>query len=438
LINPQKINAMNILIIGSGGREHAIGWKLKQSKQCGKLFFVCGNAGTGQLGVNLPCDITDFSGIKHICVEEQIELVVVGPEHPLVEGIVDYFRADKVLRDVAIIGPDKQGARLEGSKAFAKEFMRKNAIPTAVSMDVTPETINTGIEYLRSLAAPYVLKADGLASGKGVVILHNLEEAERELKSMLEGKFGDASTKVVIEQFLNGLELSVFVLTDGENYKILPVAKDYKRIGEGDTGPNTGGMGAVWPVVFADEDFMKKVENRIIVPTLKGLKSAGIDYKGFIFLGLMNVESDPFVIEYNVRLGDPETECVMPLIESDLVELLLAAYQGKLNDTVLEIDDRSAITVMMVSGGYPGNYSTGKVISGLAGTKECVVFHAGTSIDVETQKFKSIGGRVLAITAVDYSLEAARKTVYENVEKVVFQDVAYRTDIGADILAYKA
>lgn len=429
---------MNILIIGSGGREHAIGWKLKQSKQCGKLYFVSGNAGTAHLGVNLPCDVTDFRAIKQICVEEQIELVVVGPEQPLVEGIVDFFREDKILQDVAIIGPDKQGARLEGSKAFAKAFMRKNAIPTAVSMDVTPETIDQGIEYLRSLAAPYVLKADGLAAGKGVVILHNLEEAEQELKNMLDGKFGDASMKVVIEQFLNGLELSVFVLTDGENYKILPVAKDYKRIGEGDTGPNTGGMGAVSPVVFADEDFMKKVEDRIIVPTLQGLKSDGIDYKGFIFLGLMNVESDPFVIEYNVRLGDPETECVLPRIESDFVELLLATYQGNLQDVTLEIDDRPAITVMMVSGGYPGNYAKGKTITGLEATKECVVFHAGTSIDVETQLVKSIGGRVLAITAMDYSLEAARKTVYENVEKVVFQDAAYRTDIGVDILAYKA
>lgn len=429
---------MNILIIGSGGREHAIGWKLKQSKQCGKLFFVSGNAGTAHLGVNLPCDVTDFIAIKHICVEEQIELVIVGPEQPLVEGIVDFFREDKILQDIAIIGPDKHGARLEGSKAFAKAFMRKNGIPTAVSVDVTPETLDIGIEYLRSLAAPYVLKADGLAAGKGVVILHNLEEAEQELKNMLDGKFGDASNKVVIEQFLNGLELSVFVLTDGENYKILPEAKDYKRIGEGDTGPNTGGMGAVSPVVFADEDFMKKVEDRIVVPTLQGLKSEGIDYKGFIFLGLMNVESDPFVIEYNVRLGDPETECVLPRIESDFVALLLAAYHGNLEDITLEIDDRQAITVMMVAGGYPGNYAKGKPISGLAGTKECVVFHAGTSIDVETQQVKSIGGRVLAITAMDYTLEAARKTVYENVEKVVFENAAYRTDIGADILAYKA
>lgn len=429
---------MNILIIGSGGREHAIGWKLKQSKQCGKLFFVSGNAGTAHLGVNLPCDVTDFIAIKHICVEEQIELVVVGPEQPLVEGIVDFFREDKILQDIAIIGPDKHGARLEGSKAFAKAFMRKHGIPTAVSVDVTPETLDIGIEYLRSLAAPYVLKADGLAAGKGVVILHNLEEAEQELKNMLDGKFGDASNKVVIEQFLNGLELSVFVLTDGENYKILPEAKDYKRIGEGDTGPNTGGMGAVSPVVFADEDFMKKVEDRIVVPTLQGLKSEGIDYKGFIFLGLMNVESDPFVIEYNVRLGDPETECVLPRIESDFVALLQAAYHGNLEDITLEIDDRQAITVMMVAGGYPGNYAKGKPISGLAGTKECVVFHAGTSIDVETQEVKSIGGRVLAITAMDYTLEAARKTVYENVEKVVFENAAYRTDIGADILAYKA
>jgi len=438
LINPQKINDMNILVIGSGGREHAIGWKLRQSKKCEKLFFASGNAGTAQVGVNIPVDVTDFDALKHICVEEQIELVVVGPEQPLVEGITDFFQADSFLKDIAIIGPDSHGARLEGSKAFAKQFMRENGIPTAVSMDVSRDNIEQGIEYLRSMAAPYVLKADGLAAGKGVLIIHNLEEAEKELQSMLEGKFGDASSKVVIEQFLNGIELSVFVLTDGTDYKVLPAAKDYKRIGEGDTGPNTGGMGAVSPVVFADKDFMQKVEDRIIVPTLNGLKKAGIVYKGFIFLGLMNVESDPFVIEYNVRLGDPETECILPRLESDFVDLLMAAFQGNLSEIVLETDDRPAVTVMMVSGGYPGDYEKGKLISGLETTKECVVFHAGTTIDVETQQVKTSGGRVLAVTSLDYSVEAARKTVYANVEKVTFKGAAYRADIGIDILAFKA
>ncbi|HOI32705.1 MAG TPA: phosphoribosylamine--glycine ligase, partial [Bacteroidales bacterium] len=336
-----------------------------------------------------------------------------------------------------IIGPCKTAAQLEGSKAFAKQFMLENAIPTAGAFEVNQNNIAEGIDYLRSVAAPYVLKADGLAAGKGVLILHSLEEAEKELKAMLKGKFGEASEKVVIEQFLSGIELSVFVLTDGTNYKILPSAKDYKRIGEGDTGPNTGGMGAVSPVIFADKHFMEKVEQRIVVPTMEGLKKRGIVYKGFLFIGLMNVQGDPFVIEYNVRLGDPEAECILPRIQSDMLSLLKAVWDGNLNEQELETDDRHAVTVVMVSGGYPGNYKKGFKVSGLDATKECVVFHAGTSIDVETAGVKTSGGRVFAFTALDYSIESARKTVYKNVKKVEFKASAYRKDIGEDLMSYK-
>jgi phosphoribosylamine--glycine ligase len=428
---------MNVLIIGAGGREHALGWKISHSKQCDKLFFAPGNAGTAEVGTNLPIDVNDFEGLRRVCIEEQISLVVVGPELPLVEGIVDFFGADKLLQEVAIIGPDQMGARLEGSKAYAKQFMLESGIPTASAFEVNSTNLAEGIEYLRSAAAPFVLKADGLAAGKGVLILHSLEEAERELKAMLEGKFGAASEKVVIEQFLSGIELSVFVLTDGKDYKILPSAKDYKRIGEGDTGPNTGGMGAVSPVIFADKLFMEKVEKRIIIPTMEGLKKRGIIYKGFIFIGLMNVQGDPFVIEYNVRLGDPEAECILPRIQSDLLELLMASWKGELGGQILETDDRHAVTVVMVSGGYPGNYKKGFPVSGLDATKECVVFHAGTSIDVETAGVKTSGGRVFAFTALDYSIESARKTVYKNISKVQFSAASYRKDIGEDLIAYK-
>ena len=409
---------MNVLIIGAGGREHALGWKISHSKQCDKLFFTPGNAGTAEVGTNLPLDVNDFDGLRRVCIEEQISLVVVGPEQPLVEGIVDFFKADKQLQDIAIIGPDQEGAQLEGSKAYAKQFMLENGIPTASAFEVNQSNLNEGIEYLRSAAAPFVLKADGLAAGKGVLILHSLEEAERELKAMLDGKFGPASEKVVIEQFLSGIELSVFVLTDGKDYKILPSAKDYKRIGEGDTGPNTGGMGAVSPVIFADKQFMEKVEQRIVIPTMEGLKKRGFDYKGFIFIGLMNVQGDPFVIEYNVRLGDPEAECILPRIESDLLELLIASWKGELGEQTLDTDDRHAVTVVMVSGGYPGNYMKGFPVSGLDATKECVVFHAGTSIDVETTGIKTSGGRVFALTALDYAIDRARNVVYKNISKI--------------------
>lgn len=428
---------MNVLIIGAGGREHALGWKISQSNQCDKLFFAPGNAGTAEAGTNIPLDVNDFEGIRKLCIEEQIKMVVVGPEQPLVEGIVDFFGAVEKLNDVAIIGPGKAGAQLEGSKAFAKQFMMEHGIPTASAFEVNQNNLTEGIEYLRTVAAPYVLKADGLAAGKGVLILHSLEEAEKELRAMLGGKFGAASEKVVIEQFLSGIELSVFVLTDGENYKLLPSAKDYKRIGEGDTGPNTGGMGAVSPVIFADKQFMEKVEQRIVIPTMKGLKKRGIDYKGFLFIGLMNVQGDPFVIEYNVRLGDPEAECILPRIQSDLLALLMAVWKGNLHEEELETDDRHAVTVVMVSGGYPGNYKKGFPVSGLDSTKECVVFHAGTSVDVETAGIKTSGGRVFALTALDFSIESARKAVYKNVKKVEFTAGAFRKDIGEDLMAYK-
>ncbi len=428
---------MNVLVIGAGGREHALGWKISHSKQCDKLFFAPGNAGTAEVGTNLPVDANDFEGLRRICIEEQIKMVVVGPEQPLVVGIVDFFEEDEQLKHIAIIGPDKEGAKLEGSKAYAKKFMLENGIPTASAFEVNKANLSEGIDYLRSVAAPYVLKADGLAAGKGVLILHSLEEAEKELKAMLEGKFGTASEKVVIEQFLSGIELSVFVLTDGENYKILPSAKDYKRIGEGDTGPNTGGMGAVSPVIFADKQFMEKVEQRIIIPTMEGLKKRKITYKGFVFIGLMNVQGDPFVIEYNVRLGDPEAECILPRIQSDMLALLLAAWNGNLSDQTLETDDRHAVTVVMVSGGYPAKYKKGFPVTGLDATKECVVFHAGTSIDVDSDGVKTSGGRVFALTALDYAIESARKTVYKNINKVQFSAASYRKDIGEDLIAYK-
>ncbi len=428
---------MNVLIIGSGGREHAIGWKISQSKQCENLFFAPGNAGTAEVGTNMPLDVNDFEGLRKLCIEEQIGMVVVGPEQPLVEGIVDYFKAEPALQKIAIIGPDKVGAQLEGSKAFAKHFMIEYGIPTASAFEVDRNNMEEGIMHLRSVTAPYVLKADGLAAGKGVLILHSLEEAEKELRAMLEGKFGAASEKVVIEQFLSGIELSVFVLSDGKDYKILPSAKDYKRIGDGDTGPNTGGMGAVSPVIFADKVFMEKVEERIVIPTMEGFKKRGIDYKGFLFIGLMNVHGDPFVIEYNVRLGDPEAECILPRIETDLLGLFEAVWQGKLGQKVLETDDRHAVTVVMVSGGYPGNYKKGFPVAGLDATKECVVFHSGTSVDVESNGIKTSGGRVFALTALDYSIESARKTVYKNIEKVSFAEASCRKDIGEDLMAYK-
>lgn len=429
---------MNVLIIGSGGREHAIAWKLKQFPSTKKVFIAPGNAGTALVGTNIPIDVDDFEELKKLVIEKEIELVVVGPEQPLVDGIVDFFKQDAVLKAVGIVGPEKAGAQLEGSKAFAKSFMQKYQIPTAACKTVTHENIEEGIAYLQSMNAPYVLKADGLAAGKGVLILDSLEEAVLELKSMLTGKFGLASKTVVIEEFLKGIELSVFVLTDGKDYKLLPAAKDYKRIGEGDTGPNTGGMGAVSPVVFADKAFMKKIEDQIVVPTLTGLKQEGIAYNGFLFLGLINVGGSPYVIEYNVRLGDPEAECVIPRIESDFGVLLQACANQKLGETKVIFDDRPSVTVMMVSGGYPEAYTKGKIISGLQSINECVVFHSGTSIDVESQQYKTSGGRVIAVTALDFSVDAARKKAYANIEKIQFEGAYYRKDIGLDLLAFKA
>lgn len=428
---------MNILIIGSGGREHALAWKIKQSPKLGELFIAPGNAGTSQYGKNLPVDMSDFEQLRQVCIENRIDLVVVGPEAPLVEGISDYFANTPHLQHIGVVGPGKAGAMLEGSKAFAKAFMQRHNIPTAASLTVTANNLNEGHQFLQKLKPPYVLKADGLAAGKGVLIIQQLEEAMSELAKMIGGKFGKASEQVVIEEFLDGIEISSFVITDGKDYKLLPSAKDYKRIGENDTGPNTGGMGAVSPVVFADKTFMGKVEEKVIVPTIKGLQSEGITYKGFIFFGLINVKGEPYVIEYNARLGDPETECILPRIGSDFVELLEGVAHGDLETRKLSIDDRYAVTVMMVSEGYPGNYPKGRMISGFAETKNCIVFHAGTETDVESGSVKTAGGRVIAITALAYSFEDARKKAYNNAERIQFKGKYYRNDIGLDLMNYR-
>jgi phosphoribosylamine---glycine ligase len=428
---------MNILITGSGGREHALAWKIKQSKKIDALYVAPGNAGTAQFAKNLPIDVNDFDNLAYACIENRIDILLVGPEAPLVEGIADFFSNTPSLRHIAVIGPNAAAARLEGSKAFAKSFMSKYQIPTAGSLTVTSETLQNGIDFLKQLQAPYVLKADGLAAGKGVLIINDIKEAEKELESMLKGKFGSASAQVVIETFLEGIELSAFVLTDGKNYKLLPSAKDYKRIGEGDTGPNTGGMGAVSPVVFADSTFMEKVESQVIVPTIKGLQAEGIPYKGFIFFGLMNVNGEPYVIEYNVRLGDPEAECILPRISSDFVDLLEGVALENLDTKKITIDDRFAVTVVLVSGGYPGNYKKNLPITGFAETKNCIVFHAGTGIDVENETIKTVGGRVIAVTSIDYSFDEARKKTYENAKKIQFEGKYYRKDIGLDLLNYR-
>ena len=423
---------MNILILGSGGREHTFAWKLSQSNKTTQLFIAPGNAGTSELGINVPIGVNDFEGIKKLVVKENIELVLVGPEDPLVNGIHDFFLNDDELKSVGLIGPEKLAATLEGSKEFAKEFMLRHHIPTAKYKSFTSDTVSAGFRFLEELQPPYVLKADGLAAGKGVVILNELDAAKAELKAMLvDEKFGSASATVVIEEFLDGIELSVFVLTDGENYKVLPTAKDYKRIGEGDTGLNTGGMGAISPVPFADKEFMDKIEQRIVKPTVEGLKIDKMRYKGFIFIGLIKVAEEPKVIEYNVRMGDPETEVVLPRIKNDLVELLQAVADQRLNEIDLEIDDRTATTVMTVSGGYPEAYEKGKEIKGIESIQNSLVFHAGTKL--MNGKVVTDGGRVMAITSFGSDFKTALAQSYENVEKLSFEGMNYRKDLGFDL-----
>lgn len=422
---------MNILIIGSGGREHAFAWKLRQSSKLDQLFIAPGNAGTAGLGQNLAIDTTDFEAIKVAVLHNQVEMVLVGPEIPLVAGIHDFFLADELLKDIPVIGPDSHGARLEGSKEFAKEFMMRNSIPTARYFTVNQDNLNQGIAFLQSLKAPFVLKADGLAAGKGVLIIEDLQEAIDSLKEMLDGLFGSASFTVVIEEFLSGVECSVFVLTDGSHYKILPEAKDYKRIGEGDTGLNTGGMGAISPVPFATAEFMQKVEERMVVPTIRGLQLEGIDFKGFLFLGLMNCQGDPYLIEYNVRMGDPETEAVMMRIESDLVDLFEGVAAGNLDEKVLVTDPRTAVTVVVVAGGYPGIYEKGKLIKNLDAVEDSVVFHAGTRLDGE--EVLTNGGRVLAVSSVGNSMEEALSKSYRNTGRISFEKMYFRTDLGFDL-----
>lgn len=424
---------MNILIIGSGGREHAFADKIVQSQRCKSLFVAPGNAGTAGIATNLDISVSDFNQIKKQVLNHKINMVIVGPEAPLVQGIADFFNSDQELQDVLVLGPSKAGAMLEGSKDRAKEFMMKHNIPTAAYKTFKAETLENGKQFLHTLKPPYVLKADGLAAGKGVLILSDLEEAKTELENMLlDSKFGKASEKVVIEEFLDGIELSVFVLTDGKNYKILPTAKDYKRIGEGDTGLNTGGMGAVSPVPFADAEIMKKVEDRIAAPTVRGLAEENIEYKGFIFLGLIKVNNEPYMIEYNVRMGDPETEAVFPRIKSDMVDLMEAACTGNLDAVSLEIDDRAAVTVMLVSGGYPEDYKKGKEISGLENMEESFVYHAGTKM--EGGKIVTNGGRVLAVTSLAKNFQEAMKKSYQSIENLSFDRMYFRSDIGNDLL----
>jgi phosphoribosylamine--glycine ligase len=423
---------MKVLLLGSGGREHALAWKIAQSSILDDLFIAPGNAGTKKHGKNVDLSPTDFDGIKEFVITQQIDMVIVGPEEPLVNGIYDYFQADEQLKKVGVIGPSKFGAQLEGSKDFAKAFMARHAIPTAKYGTFTAETITQGLSFLDTMKGPYVLKADGLAAGKGVLILSNIEEAKSELKSMLlDEKFGVASSKVVIEQFLDGIELSVFVLTDGESFKLLPEAKDYKRIGEGDTGLNTGGMGAISPVPFADASFMDKVHNRIIVPTIKGLKSEKITYKGFVFFGLISVKGDPYVIEYNCRMGDPETEVVIPRLKSDILDLFEGVASNTLSERDIQFIDKSAATVMMVSGGYPGEYEKGKSIFGLNSIVDSIVFHAGTSADGPS--VLTAGGRVLAVTSYGKNLEVALEKSYDSISKINYDGAYYRKDIGQDV-----
>jgi len=422
---------MNALILGSGGREHALAWKLSRSKKLDTLFIAPGNAGTASVGVNLDVKADDFESVKKVVLQENVKLVVVGPEAPLVAGISDFFRDDPELKEVAVIGPSRAGAQLEGSKDFAKMFMRKYNIPTARFRTFIDYSLMEGQQFLEELRPPYVLKADGLAGGKGVLIMHDLEEAKKELENMLHGKFGQASQKVVIEEFLDGIEMSVFVLTDGENYVMLPGAKDYKRIGEGDTGLNTGGMGAISPVPFAGDDFMKKVEDRVVRPTIRGLKSERIPYTGFVFFGLMNVEDDPYVVEYNVRMGDPEAEVVLPRIQNDLLGLLEAAGKRRLGEQEVELDPDTVATVMLASGGYPGKYEKGKEITGLEKVSDSMLFHAGTKF--EGERIVTNGGRVIAVSSYGTTMKEALKRSYESAEKITFDGKYFRRDIGFDL-----
>ncbi len=422
---------MNILILGSGGREHTLAWKIKQSPKLGQLFVAPGNAGTAEIAKNIPIGVNNFEAIKKSVLEESIDMVIVGPEDPLVNGIHDFFLRDGKLAHIPVIGPQKAAAELEGSKEFAKKFMMRHNIPTAAYESFKADTLQEGFAFLESLDPPYVLKADGLAAGKGVVILNDLQEAKNELKSMLvDAKFGAASTTVVIEEFLSGIELSIFVLTDGKGYKVLPTAKDYKRIGEGDTGLNTGGMGAISPVSFADSTFMDKVHKRIVKPTVDGLKKDNLPYQGFIFIGLIKVGDEPKVIEYNVRMGDPETEVVIPRVKNDMVSLFTAVADQTLDAVELEIDERTAATVMLVSGGYPGAYEKEKIITGFEEIDDSIVFHAGTT--KKKEKIVTNGGRVMAITSYGIDFKEALETSYKNINKIRFKGMNYRKDIGFD------
>lgn len=423
---------MNVLVLGSGGREHALSWKIAQSSQIDKLFIAPGNAGTDQLGTNVDLSVDDFEGIRDFALKNKIDFIVVGPEGPLVNGIADFFSSSEALSHITVIGPNKKAAQLEGSKDFSKEFMKKYNIPTAKFCTVTKDNIEAGIAFLEKMKSPYVLKADGLAAGKGVLILDDLNEAKKSLKEMVErGKFGAASAKVVIEQFLDGVELSVFIVTDGQSFKVLPEAKDYKRIGEGDTGLNTGGMGAISPVPFAKPGFMDKVLNQVIIPTVKGLKKEEIDYRGFIFFGLINVKNDPYVIEYNCRLGDPETEVVLPRLKSDILELFEGIATQTLSERDVVFDERVATGVMMVSGGYPDKYEKEKSITGLNSVYESIVFHAGTKKDGPNTV--TSGGRVLCVTSLDRKQQKALEKTYDNLEKISFDKAYYRNDIGFDL-----